>query len=114
MEEFLRIVAANLALAIQAVAVLVIAYGSLEAVIGLLPALLRRSGMLEQRKAVWRRFGMWLVLGLEFQLASDIVLSVIAPSWTEIGKLAAIAVIRTFLNYFLQKDLETAKDTGKP
>jgi sulfatase modifying factor 1 len=45
---------------------------------------------------------------LEFELAADIVRSVIAPTWQEIGELGAIAVIRTFLNYFLEKDLEHA------
>ncbi len=47
-----------------------------------------------------------MLLGLEFELAADVVRSVISPSWTEIGQLGAIAVIRTFLNYFLEKDLE--------
>lgn len=41
-------------------------------------------------------------------MAADIVRSVIAPTWMEIGQLGAIAVIRTFLNYFLEKDLEKA------
>jgi uncharacterized membrane protein len=48
----------------------------------------------------------WLLLGLEFELAADIVRSVITPTWTDIGQLAAIAIIRTFLNYFLEKDVE--------
>jgi uncharacterized membrane protein len=46
------------------------------------------------------------LLGLEFELAADIVRTAIAPSWTEIGQLGAIAVIRTFLNYFLERDVE--------
>jgi uncharacterized membrane protein len=61
-----------------------------------------------ERKAIWRRFGMWLLLGLEFELAADIIGSVLSPTWQEVGKLGAIAVIRTFLNYFLEKDLESA------
>lgn len=52
------------------------------------------------------RFGVWLLLGLEFELAADIVRSAISPSWTEIGQLGAIALIRTFLNYFLERDVE--------
>ena len=59
-----------------------------------------------ERKALWRRFGVWLLLALEFELAADIVRSVITPTWEEIGALGAIAVIRTFLNYFLEQDLE--------
>jgi uncharacterized membrane protein len=49
---------------------------------------------------------MWLILGLEFMLAADIVRRAISPAWQQIGQLAAIAVIRTFLNYFLEKDIE--------
>lgn len=55
---------------------------------------------------IWLRFGIWLLLGLEFELAADIVRTAIAPSWTDIGQLGAIAVIRTFLNYFLERDVE--------
>ena len=47
-----------------------------------------------------------MLLGLEFELAADIVRSAISPSWTAIGQLGAIAVIRTFLNYFLEKDIK--------
>lgn len=50
--------------------------------------------------------GRSLGLALEFLLAADILSTAIAPSWDEIGKLAAIATIRTLLNYFLGKELE--------
>ena len=59
-----------------------------------------------ERKVVWRRFGVWLLLGLEFELAADIIGSIVSPTWQDIGELGAIAVIRTFLNYFLEKDLD--------
>jgi uncharacterized membrane protein len=49
------------------------------------------------------RFGVWLLLGFEFQLGADIILSAISPTWTQIEQLGAIEVIRTFLNYFLKK-----------
>lgn len=51
-------------------------------------------------------FGRYLVLGLEFQLASDILSTAVAPTFEEIAKLAAIATIRTLLNYFLRKEIE--------
>jgi Protein of unknown function (DUF1622) len=57
---------------------------------------------------------MWLLLGLEFELAADIIGSVISPTWKDIGELGAIAVIRTFLNYFLEKDLDQADRAGRP
>ncbi|MFJ4091244.1 DUF1622 domain-containing protein [Kitasatospora sp. NPDC089913] len=49
--------------------------------------------------------GRFLVLGLEFQLAGDILRTAVAPTFTEIGQLGAIAAIRTALNYFLGKEL---------
>ncbi len=52
------------------------------------------------------RFGVWLALALEFQLGADIVGTTVAPSIEALGRLALIAVIRTFLNYFLSKELE--------
>ena len=50
--------------------------------------------------------GSWLALGLEFQLGADILGTTIAPSLDALGRLAAIAVIRTFLNFFLSKEIE--------
>lgn len=48
----------------------------------------------------------YLALALEFQLGADILSTAIAPSWDQIGKLAAIAVIRTGLNYFLMREMK--------
>lgn len=59
------------------------------------------------------RFGRWLVLALEFQLAADIVATTVAPSMETLVKLAAIAAIRTFLNYFLQQELEAEEGVTK-
>lgn len=50
--------------------------------------------------------GRFLALGLEFQLASDLLRTAVAPSFEQIGKLAAVAAIRTGLNFFLSKELE--------
>lgn len=48
----------------------------------------------------------YLALALEFQLGADILSTAIAPTWEAIGKLGAIAVIRTVLNYFLGKEMK--------
>lgn len=50
-------------------------------------------------------FGRWLALALEFQLGADILATTVAPTFEALGKLGAIAIIRTFLNYFLNKEL---------
>jgi uncharacterized membrane protein len=52
------------------------------------------------------KFGGWLVLALEYQLAADIVGTTIAPTTEHLIRLGAIAVIRTFLNYFLNKEIK--------
>ena len=68
------------------------------------------------------RFGRWLVAGLTFQLAADVIETATtstADGWADIGRLAAIAVIRTFLSYFLERDMKemseakSLKDSGE-
>jgi len=113
-EEIFAEFARDVALAIEAVAVLVIAFGAAEATVRLTGRLFGRAPVLGHRKDVWLRFAGWLVLGLEFELAADVVRTVIAPTWEELGQLGAIAVIRTFLNYFLEKDLEKYGEAGRP
>jgi uncharacterized membrane protein len=55
----------------------------------------------------------YLALALEFQLGADILSTAIAPSWDQIGKLGAIAVIRTGLNYFLMREMKQERaDAG--
>lgn len=62
----------------------------------------------EDKEDVRLRLGRWLALALEFLLAADILRTAVAPSWSEIGQLAAIAAIRTALNYFLQREIDNA------
>jgi len=54
--------------------------------------------------------GRFLELGLEFQLASDVLRTAIAPSFREIGQLAAVAAIRTALNYFLGREIREERE----
>ena len=56
-------------------------------------------------RQIWLRFATWILLGLEFALAADILRTAVAPTWDDISKLAVIATIRTMLNYFLAKDI---------
>jgi uncharacterized membrane protein len=60
------------------------------------------------------RFARYLTLALELQLAADILSTSVAPTWDRIGKLAAIAVIRTALNYFLSKELQAESAAEAP
>jgi uncharacterized membrane protein len=105
MEEALKLLASNVALAVETVAVAIVAFGAIEALLHTLAPLVGKRTGIGWRRQVWVRFGTWLLLGLQFALAADIVRSAISPGWEEIGQLAAIAAIRTFLNFFLERDI---------
>ncbi len=64
-------------------------------------------------RAVWLTYARWLVAALTLQLAADILESSITPSWQAIAELGAIAVIRTFLNYFLDRDISEVRELQK-
>lgn len=66
-----------------------------------------RAGI-SPKEAIRLNLGRSLALALEFLLGADILRTAVAPSWQQIGQLAAIVVIRTFLNYFLQRELDSA------
>lgn len=51
--------------------------------------------------------GYGIVLALEFTVAADIIGSIAKPNYYDIGMLAALVLIRTFLSYFLNKELES-------
>ena len=109
-ENLLRQLTSIVAEVSEGMAVLLIAYGAAEAFVNASRHLFHHIQEAGWRKALFSRFGVWLLLGLQFALAADIVRSVISPSWNDIGHLAAIAAIRTFLSYFLERDL--ASDSG--
>lgn len=110
-EAFAQLTEASILL-IDFMALLIVIYATLEAFWGAgRAALIHRA---PNYHAIWQRYARWLVAALTFQLAADIIESALTPSWEDIGRLAAIAVIRTFLNYFLGRDLaEVAEEEEK-
>jgi uncharacterized membrane protein len=114
LEDMFNQIAEMIAVAVEGSAALIISYGALEALYGAVRAVIEKRSKSGLRKDTWMRFGVWLLLGLEFELAADIVRTAIAPTWTDIGQLAAIGVIRTFLNHFLKKDLEKYEPREDP
>jgi uncharacterized membrane protein len=105
MEQWLSISAGYVGFAVETMAVVIIAIGSIKAFFEGLGVLFRHSTHDDMRN-VWLDYARYLIAGLTFQLASDIVSTTVAPTWDDIGRLAAIAVTRTFLSYFLERDLE--------
>ena len=104
-----------MALAIEAAAVLVVSYGALQALAGLVGSALSRTDDEMIGREIWLKFATWILLALEFALAADLVRTAVAPTWDDISKLAVIATIRTMLNYFLAKDIaefDRARQSG--
>ena len=92
-----------LKLGIETIGAIVITLGTIAAGIQFARALLSRSTLdFTNIRLVLARY---LALALEFQLGADILSTAIAPSWEQIGKLGAIAIIRTALNYFLSREM---------
>lgn len=108
MKEWLVTATETSIVVIDALALVIIVLGTIEAFVGGLRMMLSGpSG--HERRDVWLRYARWLVAGLTFQLAADIIETSITTSWDAVGRIAAIAVIRTFLNYFLERDLEDVR-----
>jgi uncharacterized membrane protein len=66
-----------------------------------------------ERRTLWLNYARWLVAGLTFQLAADIIESSITEDWQAIARLAAVAVIRTFLGYFIERDLSEIRERNR-
>jgi len=109
-------IASYIALVIEAGAVLVVRCGAVQAFVGVAAGAVRGGASEMQGRQIWLRFATWILLGLEFALAADLVRTAVAPTWDDISKLAVIATIRTMLNYFLAKDIaefDQARDSSE-
>jgi uncharacterized membrane protein len=106
-EETITSLVLWLILAVELVGVLLIALGVTLTVFRLGLVFRKREVEYEKARLTLARF---LALALEFQLAADLLGTVVAPSWTQLGKLGAIAAIRTALNYFLARELKEEKE----
>jgi uncharacterized membrane protein len=91
------------ALGVETAAALLIAVGAVQTLVALFDP--RQQLTIGKKRLAWVGFARWLVLALEFELAADIIRTGISPTWDDIGQLGAIAAIRTFLNFFLERDM---------
>ena len=109
MKEWFTIASENAILLIDALALVIIVFAALEAFIRSIRSMFSPlTG--HERRDTWLRFARWLVAGLTFQLAADIIESSITTSWESVARLGAVAVIRTFLNYFLERDVAETRE----
>src|SRR4051794_8039457 len=111
-----------LARGVEAVAAVLIGLAAIEAAVRAVPLFFRgfrpdrpagQAAWHDPKEDVRLRLGRWLAVALEFELAADVLRTAVAPTWNEIGQLAAIVVLRTVLNYFLQQEIDKAEGRGK-
>jgi uncharacterized membrane protein len=114
MEVLLHETAHYIALGIEAIAIIIIAIGAIEALLGILRLVTHPTATNQERRHVWMAFARWLVAGLTFQLAADVVNTSFEPTWDELARLALIAAIRTFLSFFLDKEVDDTRRLQRP
>lgn len=120
MEEIAKQVTINVSHAVEILAGVIIGIGVIRLAIRFImsvlflrnddkPLLPRGMGRPE---ALRIQFGSSVAVALELLLGADVLATAVAPSWNDIGQLAAIATIRTVLNYFLERELKHVKSAG--
>lgn len=107
LEEFVKVTTLSLGSVVEGMAALLIGHAIVQA--GLRYA--RNLFIPSQEITVIRLdLGKSLAIALEFLLAADILRTAVAPNWDDIGKLAAIAILRTLLNYFLEREIKSSEN----
>ncbi len=109
MKELFTLASEHAILVIDALALVIIVFAAIEAFIKSVRGMFSPMPA-HERRDIWLRFARWLVAALTFQLAADIIESSITTSWESVARLGAVAVIRTFLNYFLERDVAETRD----
>ena len=115
LESWIRELTVATSLVVEGVAAVVVAFAVVEAVVRIIIFLPRHTGNTrpgvahETKEDIRLRLGRWLAVSLELLLGADILRTAVAPTWSEIGQLAAVAAIRTALNFFLQREIDAAQ-----
>jgi uncharacterized membrane protein len=103
-----------ISMAVEIAAAVIVALAAIESMTGATRVFFRRvPDTVLARETIRLQLGRWLVLALELELAADILRTAVAPTWNDIGQLAAIIVLRTVLNYFLQRESRTPATIGE-
>ncbi len=111
MEEIAKTITVYISHSLEIISALVIAAALVKLVVSYFKTfLIPKNGLsaMEARMV----FGSAVAVSLELLLGADVLATAVAPSWDDIGKLAAIAVLRTGLNFFLEKELKHKKSAA--
>jgi uncharacterized membrane protein len=108
-ENIIKGLTLYLARFVEVAAALVIGLASVRALGGYFLDLAHGTATQVPKEEIRLALGRSLALALEFELGADILKTAVAPTWNDIGLLGAIAVLRTALNYFLERELRNAE-----
>lgn len=111
MEEIAKTITIYVSHTLEIISAIVIAAALIKLVLNYFQSLLKLKNGLSAMEARMI-FGSSVAVSLELLLGADVLATAVAPSWDDIGKLAAIAVLRTGLNYFLEKELQHKKSAA--
>ncbi len=109
MEEIAKQITTNISHAVEILASIIIGIAVLRTMYHYFNLLKPASSKITKEQ-IRISFGSSVAVSLELLLGADVLATAVAPSWDDIGKLAAIAVLRTGLNYFLGKELKEVKE----
>jgi uncharacterized membrane protein len=105
MEEIAKFVTINVSHTVETLAAIIIGIAVLQVLLHFMTLLYKHSEKISKEE-IRLQFGSSVAVALELLLGADVLATAVAPSWNDIGQLAAIAVIRTVLNFFLEKELK--------
>lgn len=108
MEELAKHITLYVSHAAEMIAAVIIGIGVIKLIVDYILFSFRGS-MHQSPEEIRVRFGSSVGVALELLLGADVLSTAVAPNWNDIGQLAAIATIRTILNYFLEKELKQVK-----
>ena len=108
MEEIAKNITIYISHTLEIISAIVIAAALIKLIVNYFQSFLKtKSGLSAMQARV--TFGSAVSVSLELLLGADVLATAVAPSWDDIGKLAAIAILRTALNYFLERELKHSK-----
>jgi len=113
MKEIAEIVTKHLSSSVEVIAAVVIGISLLKFLYKYVINIFNHKNDGTTNQTLRIQFGSSLAIALELLLAADILATAIAPTWNDIGKLAAIAILRTALNYFLERELKLEQNKDK-
>jgi len=112
MEEVAKQVTINISRAVEILAAVIIGTAVIKTLFNYF-SLLKTSASKISKEEIRVQFGSSVAVSLELLLGADVLATAVAPSWDDIGKLAAIAILRTALNYFLERELKHVKNASQ-